>query len=389
MFGNQRKCDVKKILLFSRDPGGANTVIPLVGTLSGRGYEVRLFGKDTALKKYSKAGLNGIDIMGFVNEITQDSIEEFLLSENPDFIITGTSASDFTEKHLWKTSEKLNIPSFAILDQWINYGIRFSRYSTTEIEEYREAKSHEYLPTKILVMDEFAKGETIKDGIEPSRILVTGQPYFETLLKEKEKITSSQIDKIKRKLNLNLKDDDFIITFASEPVSIDYANTDYWGFTEKTIFAELVAGVNKISAGLEKRIAIIIRPHPREKEDNFNEIICNLDERINIVIDRNSSSIELISLSDIVAGMSSMFLIEALILGKPVLSILIGMNKERENPFILSRRGITKSVKKRDELVSGLHEIIIEGKKEKNKFDFIRNPVSNIISYMEKYLCQN
>lgn len=377
---------MKRILLFSRDPGGANTVIPLAAALGERGYEVRLFGKDMALQKYSMARLEWIDITGSLKEVSIDAVEGFLSKERPDFLITGTSASDFTEKHLWKASEKLNIPSFAILDQWINYGLRFSRYSTAEIEEYRKARSHEYLPTRILVMDEFAKEEAIIDGIDPSRILVTGQPYFETLLKEKEKITCRRLDELKRKLNFN---DDIIITFASEPVSTDYANTDYWGFTEKTIFAELVAGVNKISAGLEKRIAIIIRPHPREKEDSFNEIICNLDERINIVIDRNSSSIELISLSDIVAGMSSMFLIEALILGKPVLSILIGMNKERENPFILSRRGITKSVKKRDELVSGLHEIIIEGKKEKNKFDFIRNPVSNIISYMEKYLCQN
>lgn len=378
---------MKKILLFSRDPGGANTVIPLVAALRERGYEVRLFGKEIALEKYSKAGLDGIDITGFVSEITQGAIKDFLLSERPEFIITGTSASDYTEKYLWKAAEKLNIPSFAILDQWINYGIRFSRYSTAEIEEYGKAKSHQYLPTKILVMDEFAKAEAIIDGIETSRILVTGQPYFETLIKEKEKITSSQLDKIKRKLNL--KDDDFIITFASEPVSIDYANIDYWGFTEKTIFAELVEGVKRISAGLEKRISIIIRPHPREDEDSFNETISSLGERINIVVDRNSSSMELISLSDMVAGISSMFLIEAAIIGKPVLSIIIGLNKERESPFILDRRGIIKSVKEAEELVNRLDKMIVEGKKENSKFDFIRNPVSNIISCMEKYLCQN
>lgn len=378
---------MKKILLFSRDPGGANTVIPLVAALRERGYEVRLFGKDIALEKYSKAGLDGIDIAGFVREITQGAIKDFLLSEHPDFIITGTSASDFTEKYLWKAAEKLNIPSFAILDQWINYGIRFSRYSTTEIEEYRKAKSHQYLPAKILVMDEIAKEEAVTDGIEPSMILVTGQPYFETLLKEKEKITSSQLDKIKRKLNL--KDDDFIITFASEPVSIDYANTDYWGFTEKTIFAELVEGVKRISAGLEKRISIIIRPHPREDEDSFNETINSLGERIKIVVDRNSSSMELISLSDMVAGMSSMFLIEALILGKPVLSILIGLNKERENPFVLARRGIIKSITERNALITELDEIIARNRRQAGGFEFMRNPVSNIIFQMEKCLCLN
>lgn len=376
----------KKILLFSRDPGGANTVIPLVVALRKKGNEVRLFGKDMALEKYSKAGLEGFDITGLVSEINQGAIENFLLSEKPDFIITGTSSSDFTEKYLWKAAEKLNIPSFAILDQWINYGLRFSRYSTAQIE-YRKALSHEYLPTKILVMDEFAKEEAIADGIESSRILVTGQPYFETLLKEKEKITSGRLDEIRRKLTL--KDDDFIITFASEPVSIDYANTDYWGFTEKTIFSELLEGVKRLSAGLEKRISIIIRPHPREDEDSFNEMSLGLGERIKIVVDRNSSSMELISLSDIVAGMSSMFLIEALILDKPVLSILIGLKKGRENPFVPARRDLIKSITERNTLIAELDEIIVRNRRQTGGFEFIRNPVSNIISCMEKYLCQN
>lgn len=377
----------KKILLFSRDPGGANTVIPLVLALRKKGNEVRLLGKDMALEKYSKAGLEGIDIAGLVSEISQGAIKDFLLSEKPDFIITGTSASDVTEKYIWKAAENLNIPSFAILDQWINYGIRFSRYSIAAIEEYRKAISHEYLPTRILVMDEFAKEEAIIDGIEPSKILVTGQPYFETLLKEKGKITSNRLGEIKRKLNL--KDDDFIVTFASEPVSIDYANTDYWGFTEKTIFSELLEGVKKISSMLEKRISIIIRPHPREDEDSFNEMIIGLGERINIVVDRNSSSIELISLSDVVAGMSSMFLIEALILDKPVLSILIGLKKERENPFVPARRDIIKSITERNTLIVKLDEIIVRNRRQTGGFEFIRNPVSNIISCMEKYLCQN
>lgn len=40
--------NMKKILLFSRDPGGANTIVPLVSELSKK-YSVMLFGKDKAL----------------------------------------------------------------------------------------------------------------------------------------------------------------------------------------------------------------------------------------------------------------------------------------------------------------------------------------------------
>lgn len=376
---------MKKILLFSRDPGGANTVIPLVGALNGRGYEVRLFGKDIALERYSMAGLEGKDIIGFVKNINQDAIEDLLLSENPDFIITGTSACDFTEKYLWKASEKLNIPSFAILDQWINYGIRFSRYSTAEIGEYEKDKSLPYLPSRILVMDEYAREEAIKDGLDPSKILVSGQPYFETLLKEKEKASSEMLKELRSRLGIG--SDDLIITFASEPVSKDYKN-DYWGFNEKTIFEQLFEGVKEVSKRSGKKISMIIKVHPREDEGCF-EGIASETEKLKIIIDRDSKPMYLILISDIVAGMSSMFLIEAAIIGKPVLSLLMGMNNKRESPFVLDRKGIVKSIKGRKELINRLDAIIASGGKENAGFDFIRNPVINIISYMEKYLCQN
>lgn len=375
---------MKRILLFSKDPGGANTVIPLVVALREKGYEVRLFGKDAALEKYSKAGLDeGTNIREFLKEVSSGEVEDFLSKERPDFLITGTSAGDFTEKYLWKAAEKLNIPSFAILDQWLNYGIRFSRYTTAEIREYEKDKSHPYLPSKILVMDDYAKQEAIKDGLDQSKILVSGQPYFETLLKEK--VSSERLKELRSRLGIG--SDDLIITFASEPVSKDYKN-DYWGFNEKTIFKELFEGVKEVSERSEKKISIIIKVHPREDEDSFEEISSDT-HKLKIIIDRDSKPMDLILISDVVAGMSSMFLIEAAIIGKPVLSILMGMKKEREPPFILDRRGIIKSIKGREELINRLDEIIVRGRKENAGFDFIRNPVANIISYMEKYLCQN
>ena len=107
----------KTILLFSRDPGGANTVVPLVPALREKGYSVKLFGKDMALKKYSNAGLEGVDISTLLNKVNPAEVESFLCAEKADFLITGTSASDPVEKYLWKAAEKLNVPSFAILDQ--------------------------------------------------------------------------------------------------------------------------------------------------------------------------------------------------------------------------------------------------------------------------------
>ena len=56
----------KKILLFSHDPGGSNTIIPLVSKLRGNGFDVSLFGKGPALSKYEYFNLCGMNIEQFV-----------------------------------------------------------------------------------------------------------------------------------------------------------------------------------------------------------------------------------------------------------------------------------------------------------------------------------
>ena len=214
----------KEILLFSHDPGGANTIIPLINPLIEKGYNVRLFGKGVALNKYNGANLPGLHIMEFVNNIEIRDIENFLKKENPDFIITGTSANDFTERYIWKSAESLGLPCFAIFDQWINYGIRFSEYTPSEIGEYNRKKEHPYLPGKILLMDKYAEEEAKRDGLDPSRLLVTGQPYFEYLLKKSKAISHDKIKNIRE--NLGIGESDFLITYASEPVIKDFNPLD-------------------------------------------------------------------------------------------------------------------------------------------------------------------
>jgi len=377
----------KKIFMFSRDPGGTNTIIPLFRPLQERGYEVILYGKDVALKIYRQSGLDANDIAEYVSEFGKAEIQEFIEKINPDCIITGTSIEDFTERYLWKASEKLNIPSFAILDQWINYGIRFSKYGAYNSDIYKDDRVHPFLPMKILVMDEIARREAIKDGLEPKRIEITGQPYFETLMQKVDQITQSAIQDIRKKLNV--EEDDFVITFASEPVSVDYRGNidgqDYWGYNEKTIFKELIKAIVHIVPEFKRGISIVIKLHPREGKKNYCEVIKNLkSNNVKVTIVESFDSYSLITASDLVCGMSSMFLIEAVVIGKPVISIAIGLN--RENPFVLDRIGVLKSELSNEELQDKLRLFMIENTFVRPKLNLIKNPVKHTIELLESYL---
>jgi len=380
----------RKVLLFSRDPGGANTIIPLVQPLEEKGYEISLFGKDIAMGKYAESGLKAFNIMDFVQDVELSSVEKFLADEKPDFIITGTSADDFTEKFIWKSAEKLNIPSFAIIDQWINYGIRFSKYGLSQLKAYLNDKSYPYLPAKILVADEISKKEAVKDGLEESRIAVVGHPYFEVLLNKGRNITGREIKETRQ--HFDVDDDEFMITFASEPVSSDYAQEGslqhYWGFSEKTIFNELLDAIKRVNCGLNRKVTVVIKLHPREKSDNFSDVIAGHQAgNIRVKISDDFDTVNLMCASNLICGMSSMFLIESVILGRPVISILIGL--KRENPFVLDRIGVLKSILDRDELRDKIKSAILENSLPACSFEFIRNPVENIINLMEMHLCRN
>ena len=376
----------KKIFMFSRDPGGTNTLIPLVRPLQQRGHDVELYGKDVALSIYRRDGLSAINIAECVHTFGVAEISEFIIRINPDLMITGTSIEDFMERYLWKASEKLAIPSFAMLDQWINYGIRFSRYGAHQSDTYRNDKTHPFLPTKILVMDEIAKREAIKDGLEPSLIEITGQPHFEALKEKVNNITESVISRVRQEINVGA--DDFVITFASEPVSVDYRDNTggqpYWGFTEKTIFGQLVKAVESVADEFRGNISIVIKLHPREDNNSYVDEIDSVRGRnVRIVLVESCDSYDLIASSDLVCGMSSMFLIEAVVVGKPVLSVVIGLN--RENPFILDRIGLLKSVLTKEELEDGLKSVMVYNTFARPLFGFIENPIERTIGLLERY----
>lgn len=368
-----------KILFFARDPGGVNVILPVYKKCQGR-FETLLYAKDFALKKIMAQG--DVPVKDIARECDCGSyrkVVDFLEKTNPDFIVTGTSLDDFTERYLWKASEELQIKSFAILDQWMNLGIRFSEYTYAQAGVYEKQRRHCFLPYRICVMDCLAEEILTREGIEKTRIAVTGQPHFDTVFETYQKAAASY------------PGDCINIVFVSEPILQDYDGNDmensYWGYNEKSIFFHLYDCLKTLTAHTSINIRIILRPHPREDTDAWLEIIKPLEcGNIKINLDRGNDSFSILKSADIVCGMSSMFLLEAVICGKPILSIEIGLC--RENPFVLHKTGICKSILTKEELslrLTRLIENIQTGKPAKTvNFEFKKGAAADIIFAIEK-----
>lgn len=367
---------MKKILFFARDPGGVNVILPVYRQMKNR-FETIVYAKDFAVERIKRQNIPVKNIVEEYKLEGEESLCDFLLDIKPDAVVTGTSLDDYTERYLWSAAEKLQIKSYAVLDQWTNPGIRFSKYGYGQKDIYERCHKHIYYPWRILVMDELAKTLLIKDGIVESRIVVTGQPHFGCIQKKYQ-----QAQEVYDKRYWN-------IVYVSEPISQNYddGKTElYWGFDEKTIFFQLYDSLTKIVPYLPKKVRIIIRPHPREISDNWKKVDGALEcEDLKIIVDAKNDNFSILKSADIVCGMSSMFLIEAAICQKPILSVEIGLC--RENPFVLDKVGICSSVVTKEELLRQLKETFAKLQTGEQKvglnFGYIKGASERIVSLIE------
>lgn len=361
---------MKKILFFSRDPGAANCIIPVYQKIiNDSNYQVELFGKDFALEKYIEEGLQGENITEYKLKIEEKDIKKFLQSRKYDLLVLGTSV-DIIERLLCKVAKEIGIKTVVILDNWMNYKERFV------------LEGEVYFPDFYCVMDDIAKREAVESGVPESIIKVTGQPYFETVFKRQNEISDEYKKGIKNKLKLNKEK---VIVFASEPIKESADISNRLGYDQIIIFKKFIDSLLKAhNKYQDKDIAVILRLHPRNQANIFEELLekYNLKSNIKIIIDRELNSQEAISISDLVVGMSSMFLIESLLFGKKIMSIQIGLKEY--DPFVLNRFGKLKSILNEEELEKQLESMVFNENDQNIDFNVIYDASNNIINLINK-----
>lgn len=359
-----------RLLFFSRDPGGANVIAPVIKCIADK-YQTSVYAKDYSVPRLRGEGIDCKELSEELPEITEDSVCGFIKQKSPKAIITGSSLNDFTERYMWKAGEKLGIPAYAIMDQWIHLGIRFSAFDYNGLAEYETHHVFKYVPRRILVMDKLAKQILKEEGIPETKIAVTGQPHFD-VVRSSFKNAASNRDNYRS----------VRVLFASEPKLADNEGT-YWGYDEQRIFTCIYETVRKLQGEIGKKIELLIRPHPRENPVEWETIIekCNVDETgIKVLLDKTADTFSLLKSVDIVCGMSSMLLIEALLCEVPTVSCLIGL--KQESPFIFDRLGIYKSCKNMEELYRQMEAIICKGSTPKPELPFIENATGHVINYI-------
>lgn len=313
-----------RVLFFTCEPGGAEVLIPVIQAISkDQNFDVIILTYSLAIDRLQKKRI----IFQEISPICKNDFSIFELY-SPDVIVTSATSlphKDLSEKYLWHNAKQKNIPTIAFLDQWQNYAMRFSGVSDNERLIFQ--------PDYINCINDIGKKEMLKLGFNPSKLLKFGHPYLSTIKKETENIN---IHDLKNKLNIG---DEYVFLFVSEAIKENYQNMrGYDQYKTLKLFLKFVSIENKQSI-------ILIKLHPKDDLTLFKTILNKYTDLKVIVIQNELNSLEVIMLSDFVVGMTSIMLIEALILGKKVFSYQPDLCID--DPLIISKNNyILKSYSK-------------------------------------------
>lgn len=308
----------QKILLVAEDPGGANCLCALYNALCrNKAYSIKAMAEGVARHIFRQAGM---ELLSSDSEI---SFKAFM----PDFIVLGTGEnSNSIDKQVIMLSRTLCIPTMYVIDYWTNACLRLLG---------PDGNSLFYAPDYLAVIDKNQKAEFTKLGFPPKRIFVCGHPHFSNVKMQASQLIKKSREKVFGELFPNLTSNKKSILFAAETLGGEQfrRNSRYTlkgrGSTDERtliVLEELLDAVKEISEDIQ----VIVRPHPKNRTDDFKAYRSEISE-----ISANGSSIEACYACDLTVGMTSMILLEAVIIGKPVVSIV---PKKDEKDWLISNR---------------------------------------------------
>jgi hypothetical protein len=270
------------LCVVSHDAGGAEL---LASYVARHGVSCEFVLDGPALKVFERK-------LGFVSLMPLESA----LAKCDEFL-TGTSWQSDLEWRAIVAARAAGKRTTSFLDHWGNYRERFIRDGV------------ECLPDTLWVGD--AMAEQLARKIFPATpVQLVSNPYFEDIREALSKLESAAAARTVQGLR---------VLFVCEPLSEhgmkEHGDECYWGYTEFDALRYFFAN----RAVLGKPIAsLVIRPHPAEAEDKYDQIANEFGEIA--CIGGEKSLLQEIAESDVVAGCESMAMVVGLIAGRRVIA---------------------------------------------------------------------
>jgi hypothetical protein len=311
-----------KVLFASGDVGGARAILPIIAVCEDMEmpFAVLCHGhiQTETLAHWEKIHLP--------QNSTANDFQKILEEHCIKVLVFASSIKDSVALSLARVAKKLGIVTIHVLDNWANYRERMERDGLET-----------FLPAYYTVIDNLAFEEAVRSGIDPSIMVITGQPALAIIPDEYQKWKEQRTEERAERLGLNTGKK--IIAFISEPAeqdqgkSIDYPT--YRGYTEKIVLRLFCEYLQPFSDKLQ----VVVLPHPRENKGSLKIAWEEFHGSLAGGILQHGRGRDAVFLSDGVAGMTSILMYEAWLIGKPVISLQPGLRYE-DLRILQNREGI-------------------------------------------------
>jgi hypothetical protein len=310
------------ILFASGDIGGARALLPVMHVCAKKRIPFVLLAHGhltyEAPQSWPRVYVNG--------DCTDETIQALLQSHGIDRLAFTSSVHDTLPLSMARTAKQLGIPVMHVLDNWTAYRRRLEMDGLPTL-----------MPDVYTVMDEAALQAAIRDGIAASVLEVTGQPALACLAEDYRALSTDEGRA--RRQRLGCTPERFLLVFVAEPVAQDQGASaeapQYRGYTEQDVLDLYCRHIQPYA----ERVHIALLPHPRQNHDALSRLWRCYRRKLQGGICTGMPGREAVWLADGVAGMASLLLYEAWLLGKPVISLQPGL-RQNALRMLQQRQGV-------------------------------------------------
>ncbi|MBF0283716.1 MAG: hypothetical protein HQL51_04580 [Magnetococcales bacterium] len=318
------------LLALCGDPGGGAALAPVLRLL-------RRQGEDATILAYRQSAML-LPRQGLPCEILPDQpLSPEAIAQrlgNHRLLLTATSVNGTDhEKYFIAAARARGIPSLALLDFPSTYRARFA-----------DERDHlTFLPDAVAVMDRHTRNEMIAAGFPRGVPRMTGQPAFDHLAALRLGFTAERRRSARQRLGA--REGEILVLFVSQPLREMFGEA--WGFSQEEVLSDLLDALAQVAPERSGGVLLAIRPHPRENPEAFDGVGAGIPG-LRVVVDRHADGLESVLAADWVGGMNSVLLMEACLLGRPVVSLQPGLRLP--DPLPSNRAGASLVITQREEI---------------------------------------
>ena len=320
---------MKKVLAASWHPGGINAIIPVIKQIEAdKKVSLTLIVQEYSEAILQQATIHYKTISDYsLENVSKESMHKLLEKENPDLVLTGTSAQDEKTQDVLEQTTVLaarerDITTISVLDFWGNYSLRFNDIYTDE--------KFKFLPDKIAIMDVYAEKAMLEEGFDREKLAITGNPHFDNLEKKAKNFTDENKNELRAKIELTTN---FLIFYAANSWKKYRQEYGFWDLDNVKMIDEVFQELSEHSVGL------VIKLHPRVPEEDLTEIGGYIQEKNNIKLITGVDAPSLVLATDLTLTPNSTVGIEAVYMSKPCISIQPGLITE-DFLAVLTKNGL-------------------------------------------------